>query len=699
MNNGQIYEKMGDGVTPIIDLPYNINSEFAERAERAAGEAAENAREEVKTLVGELGVVQSTGDSPTAVMSQKAVTDEFDKFTHPVVISKNIFDGVFDEKGFINIANDEIIASEDYKYTSKYTPLKKGGVVFTSSSVTPTLTMVLYDEQKTPYGSFSFGNDNEEQRVVEKDGFFRMYTDRTFNGNVYIGTEQFDGDYTYKEKRIVKKECLELLSVINKGNLFDNVFDEVGYIDPSNGADASTNWAKRTSKFYPFEKGTLYFVASKVCDSMVFLFYDENKQYIGYQSFNDTSVGQYAVGKNGYFRAYTDATFDAQVYMSNTVPSEPINYDYLPNDVPTRAKKLTVVNFGDSIFGNTQNHTSVSAQIAKKSGFAVFNGGFGGCHMSTHAEGWDRCSMYRLAEYIANKDFASLVAATDNGWSGMPNYFDETAKALASIDFADVDVITISYGTNDYREGNIPLDRESKIPFVDLFDTVFDESGFINVSNGVDTDATDYKRTSKYYPVPGGANTVYVKPTEPVSTFVLICYGANKEFLGYVSPSSYGGTLTLPSGTAYFRVYTDKSFMGHGYITTQDVGIPPQYDYTTVCGALRYSIKRILSRYPHIKFLVTTPIFRTFFDNENNYSVAAYSDTKDWGSGTLVQYAEAIKKACTDMKVSCLDLYNESGLNEVTRLHYFPIDDGTHPNEKGRELMATLINGKLQTIC
>lgn len=515
------------------------------------------------------------------------------------------------------------------------------------------------------------------------------------------GSEMNDEEFYLEAVKVLNdiNDIADSIGEKDKGNLFDNAFDESGYINPSDGVDGSSTSMKRTGKFYPFEKGTLYFVASEPCGSMVFLFYDENKQYIGYQSFNDMVEGQYALGKNGYFRAYTDATFGGQVYMSNGVPSEPINYEYLPSYIPKSKKKLTIVNFGDSIFGNTQNHTSVSAQIAKKSGHTVFNGGFGGCHMSTHAAGWDRCSMYRLAEYIANKDFSSLVSATNSGWSGMPNYFDETAKALSSIDFADVDVITISYGTNDYREGNIPLDRESKIPFVDLFDSVFDESGFINSSNGVDIDATDYKRTSKFYPVPNGANTVYVKPTEPASTFVLICYGANKEFLGYVSPSSYGGTLTLPSGTAYFRVYTDKSFMGHGYITTQDVGIPPQYDYTTVCGALRYSIKRILSRYPHIKFLVTTPIFRTFFDNENNYSVTAYSDTKDWGSGTLVQYAEAIKKACTDMKVSCLDLYNESGLNENTRLHYFPIDDGTHPNEKGRELMATLINGKMQTIC
>jgi hypothetical protein len=39
-----------------------------------AENAAEDAREEVTRLVGEIGIVQTTGDSPTAVMSQKATT-------------------------------------------------------------------------------------------------------------------------------------------------------------------------------------------------------------------------------------------------------------------------------------------------------------------------------------------------------------------------------------------------------------------------------------------------------------------------------------------------------------------------------------------------------------------------------------------------------------------------------------------------
>lgn len=52
----------------------------ADRAEKAANEAAEKATEaataEVTRLVGELGIVQETGDSETSVMSQKAVTNE-----------------------------------------------------------------------------------------------------------------------------------------------------------------------------------------------------------------------------------------------------------------------------------------------------------------------------------------------------------------------------------------------------------------------------------------------------------------------------------------------------------------------------------------------------------------------------------------------------------------------------------------------
>ena len=120
-------------------------------------------------------------------------------------------------------------------------------------------------------------------------------------------------------------------------------------------------------------------------------------------------------------------------------------------------------------------------------------------------------------------------------------------------------------------------------------------------------------------------------------------------------------------------------------------------DTSTVCGALRYSIKQILSKYPDVQILVTCPVFRTFFQ-DGTTTPSEYSDTKDWGSGTLLDYAVAYKKACNDMNVPFLDLYHETSFNPYTRLNFYPADDGTHPNEKGRERIGNIVGGKLITL-
>ena len=121
-----------------------------------------------------------------------------------------------------------------------------------------------------------------------------------------------------------------------------------------------------------------------------------------------------------------------------------------------------------------------------------------------------------------------------------------------------------------------------------------------------------------------------------------------------------------------------------------------KFDTSTVCGALRYSIKAIQETHPQIKILVTTPIFRMFLDN--NYDVLYTSDEHDFGSGTLIEYSEAIKQACKDMHIPCLDLYYDSNMNLYTRLEYWGSTDGTHPNATGNKNMAILIERKLETI-
>lgn len=76
-SEGQNYIGFATGQTAPTDKNgYEwITISVGDAAEVAAREATETARAEVERLVSEFGVVQTTGDSPTAVMSQKAVTD------------------------------------------------------------------------------------------------------------------------------------------------------------------------------------------------------------------------------------------------------------------------------------------------------------------------------------------------------------------------------------------------------------------------------------------------------------------------------------------------------------------------------------------------------------------------------------------------------------------------------------------------
>ena len=118
--------------------------------------------------------------------------------------------------------------------------------------------------------------------------------------------------------------------------------------------------------------------------------------------------------------------------------------------LPFYGKKI--VNFGDSIFGQTRPPKDVSSYLAEKTGATVYNCGFGGCEMSVHADSnYDAFSMYRLADAVATNTWTLQETAATA--SGMPAYFAETVALLKTIDFSKVDVVTIGYGTNDWNNG------------------------------------------------------------------------------------------------------------------------------------------------------------------------------------------------------------------------------------------------------
>ena len=131
---------------------------------------------------------------------------------------------------------------------------------------------------------------------------------------------------------------------------------------------------------------------------------------------------------------------------------EETNVDITKN-APLAGK--TIVNFGDSIIGTAAlTGTDISSYLAQITGATVYNCGFGGCRMSSYLprQQWDAFSMYRIAYAITSRDFSYQEASFDfdDGGSKFPSYFRNHFETLKSIDFNEVDIITISYGANDF---------------------------------------------------------------------------------------------------------------------------------------------------------------------------------------------------------------------------------------------------------
>ena len=74
--------------------------------------------------------------------------------------------------------------------------------------------------------------------------------------------------------------------------------------------------------------------------------------------------------------------------------------------------------------------------------------------MGGHLANWDAFCMYRLADAISTNDWSKQDTAITNETWDEPSYFSSKLNLLKSIDFSKVDIITISYGTNDFTGGN-----------------------------------------------------------------------------------------------------------------------------------------------------------------------------------------------------------------------------------------------------
>lgn len=164
---------------------------------------------------------------------------------------------------------------------------------------------------------------------------------------------------------------------------------------------------------------------------------------------NRRTIGE--VPKN----AVITTSLETKVYKK--VSAEDKQIDNIKKMLPLYGK--TIVNFGDSIFGNAQPPTDISTFLSEKTGATVYNCGFGGCRMSHHPTAeYHAFSMYKLADAISTGNFAEQENAVNSTTVTLNNAIKSNFATLKTIDFSKVDIITIAYGSNDFN--GVLLDNE-----------------------------------------------------------------------------------------------------------------------------------------------------------------------------------------------------------------------------------------------
>lgn len=84
--------------------------------------------------------------------------------------------------------------------------------------------------------------------------------------------------------------------------------------------------------------------------------------------------------------------------------------------------------------------------------------------MSAHVASHNAFSMNRLADAITSKDYTLQKNALAN-YSSLPAHFSTAISMLENLDFANVDIITIAYGTNDFTGGQSITDVENALRY------------------------------------------------------------------------------------------------------------------------------------------------------------------------------------------------------------------------------------------
>lgn len=264
-----------------------------------------------------------------------------------------------------------------------------------------------------------------------------------------------------------------------------SIFTEGKYCNVNNGGIEEWPTYCCTEEFIPFSAEDRLYTHFTINNGNFayphIVYYDANYRYIGGEFGSSLEQSEYEGNTVAFYNVPENTSYIRIDITKNLITEELYKNTFLyrvTDTIKNRSVEIpglilpkgnlegkTIVNFGDSIFGMRRPPEDISTALAELTGARVYNCGFGGCHMSKHpASTYNPFCMCNLADAVVSGDWTTqdeAVAVTGDG--AVPSYFATALDILKGLNFANVDIITIAYGTNDFTGSDALDDPEDAL--------------------------------------------------------------------------------------------------------------------------------------------------------------------------------------------------------------------------------------------
>lgn len=300
----------------------------------------------------------------------------------------------------------------------------------------------------------------------------------------------------------------------------------------------------------------------------------------------------------------------------------------------------------------------------------------------------------QLAQYTATESAPeSTVPPSESTTTEIADASQETESATESAaisETAESTAETMDSGT----ENTDNVDRTQIVVFGDsIWDSSRDETGIAYL-------LSQYMDADVYNCAIGGTRAT-LKPGEATDNYdtwdSTSLSGMVNVALGKVDPEIFlegyiaGGIIRDIdfSKTDYFIIaYGLNDYFAGAPLNADN---PNSWDAHGYGGALRFAIDRLRGAFPDAQILLISPNYCQFWKDGYMYTD---SNMKDFGGGTLTDYANVCQNVAETQNTLFIDGYSTLGINTYTAEEY--LEDGIHLTAAGRELYAKAVSSCLK---